>query len=239
MRRVLLSRTQNLSFNGRVAGVSGGGYLLTIIGTFSRLSLSPRAVSGIGVNCAFRSLVHHFSRGTRTNSRCANQSVVGVVIGVLLSRNYSSVFSSNGVGTAGFMRRGAGRCGISSLATRPIIGLPATSAISLTPTGRRHLSRVVTRVGSHANGGCSGGITIGTVLRVGSVVVGSSGLGADTGGGDRGSFRFTCFGGVSSTLVRNLSRGRSFFALLLSGRRLGGRILNVFTSRVCRRLQRR
>ncbi len=188
------------------------------------------AVHGFIHCCRFLLRISYF-RSRSLRGGCGFVTCLLTCVGV--GRPNNNFGLSNGVGTSGFIRGGNRRRISPGLITGPMVGLPATRRFKLARSGRRHLSRVVSRVGDHANGSCSGSIIIGTVLRVHSVLVGSSGLEADTGGGARGSFRFSCFSSVSSTLVRNLSRGRSFFSLLLSGSRVGHRILNVFTSRVC------
>ena len=125
----------------------------------------------------------------------------------------------------------------STVNPNPIVKLPKTETIILTPPKTERLSRIIAEINSKTGKAYDNDVAIKAMLQIRDILMKSEELKASAKNNTEKDFSFAYFDNIDDALVKGLEQNQDFFSLLLNNEEIKKEVLGIFTEEIYKSLR--
>ena len=147
-------------------------------------------------------------------------------------------FNINGlIEASGFAQKKAGEHKKAKVNPNPIVKLPVTEQIVLTPAKKERLSAIIAEINSRTGKSYDNDVAVKAMLQIKDLMMKSEELKASAKNNTEKDFEFAYFDNIDDALIEGLSQNQDFFTLLLQNEEIKKEVLGIFADEIYKSLR--
>lgn len=156
----------------------------------------------------------------------------------LKMNSHGGGFNINGlIEASGFAQKKAEEYKTSKVHPNPIVKLPVTEQIILTPAKQERLSAIIAEINSRTGKSYDNDVAVKAMLQIKDLLMKSDELKASAKNNTEKDFEFAYFDNIDDALIAGLSQNQDFFTLLLQNDEIKKEVLGIFAGEIYKSLR--